>query len=109
MLTTVRGRASLASVCWVIIDEVHALVNNRRGAQLSVSMERLTLIAGEFQRIALSATVHPLELVASWVAAFDDQHQPRPITTVAVSTAKKIEFRVRFPVEVRQAAPRQPQ
>ncbi len=104
MLTNVRGRASLASVCCVIIDEVHALVNNRRGAQLSVCMERLTLIAGEFQRIALSATVHPLELVATWVAAFDAQHQPRPITTVAVNTEKKIDFRVRFPVEARQAA-----
>lgn len=104
MLTNVRGRASLASVCCVIIDEVHALVNNRRGAQLSVSMERLTLIAGEFQRIALSATVHPLDLVASWVAAFDAQHHPRPITTVAARTVKKIDFRVRFPVEARQAA-----
>lgn len=104
MLTNVRGRASLASVSCVIIDEVHALVNNRRGAQLSVCMERLTLVAGEFQRIALSATVHPLELVANWVAAFDGQHQPRPITTVAVSTEKKIDFRVRFPVAARQAA-----
>lgn len=104
MLTSLRGRASLASVACVIIDEVHALINNRRGAQLSVSMERLTLIAGEFQRIALSATVHPLDLVANWVAASDARHQPRPITTVAASTEKKIDFRVRFPVEARQAA-----
>jgi len=104
MLTTVRGRVALSSVGCLIIDEVHALVNNRRGAQLSVSMERLTLLAGEFQRIALSATVHPLDLVANWVAASDAEHQPRKITTIAVSAEKKIDFRVRFPVAARQAA-----
>ncbi len=104
LLTTVRGRAALSSVDCLIIDEVHALVNNRRGAQLSVSMERLALLAGEFQRIALSATVHPLELVANWVAACDVDHQPRQITTIAASADKKIDFRVRFPVAARQAA-----
>ena len=104
MLTNTRSRAALASVELLIIDEVHALVDNRRGAQLSVSMERLTLIAGEFQRIALSATVHPLEAVAQWVAARDADGKTRPITTITARTPKAVQMRVRFPVEARQAA-----
>ncbi|MBR4503408.1 MAG: DEAD/DEAH box helicase [Candidatus Methanomethylophilaceae archaeon] len=47
----------LSAVECVIIDEIHELADTERGAQLSVAMERLSAIAGNYQRIGLSATV----------------------------------------------------
>jgi len=52
-----RMREHLKNVKYVIIDEIHELVENKRGVQLSLLLERLERIAGNFQRIALSATV----------------------------------------------------
>ena len=97
LLTTVRGRAALATVECLIVDEVHALVDNRRGVQLAVCMERLADIAGEFQRIALSATVNPLNAVAEWVGGADAGDRARPVTILAAPGNKQIDLKVSFP------------
>ena len=81
LLTTARGRAALASIETVILDEIHSVFDNRRGTVLMTSLERLARIA-TFQRIALSATVNPLTEVAAFVAGLDAKHQPRPIDIV---------------------------
>ena len=65
LLTTAKGRQALGSVRTVILDEIHALIENRRGVMLTTSIERLAMIAGEFQRLALSATINPLDTVAA--------------------------------------------
>src|SRR5262245_39108755 len=53
---------------WVVVDEVHALAGNKRGADLSLSLERLTDLAGEDpQRVGLSATCAPLDEVARFL------------------------------------------
>ncbi|HET8540738.1 MAG TPA: DEAD/DEAH box helicase [Anaeromyxobacter sp.] len=62
LLTADRGRALLPTVETVIVDEVHALARDKRGAHLALSLERLDALARRRpQRIGLSATVNPIE------------------------------------------------
>ncbi|HWY74776.1 MAG TPA: crosslink repair DNA glycosylase YcaQ family protein, partial [Verrucomicrobiae bacterium] len=81
LLTSESGRKVLATVRTLIVDEIHALVGNRRGSHLSISMERLTALARHpVQRIGLSATQKPIEEVAKFLVGMngmDEQGLPR--------------------------------
>src|SRR2546426_308129 len=60
LLTSPAGRKMLGTVRTLIVDEIHAVVSNRRGSHLALSMERLAaLVDGPLQRIGLSATQKP--------------------------------------------------
>src|SRR5246500_2882527 len=68
LLTSLSGRKLLRTVRTLILDEIHALVSNRRGSHLALSVERLAaLVAGPLQRIGLSATQKPMEEVARFL------------------------------------------
>src|SRR6516165_1291733 len=57
LLTSASGRRTLSTVRTLIVDEIHAVVGNRRGSHLALSMERLSaLTKAPLQRIGLSAT-----------------------------------------------------
>ncbi len=89
LLGSVSGRAMLATTRTVIIDEIHAMASNKRGAHLALSLERLVALSGDnLVRIGLSATQNPIEDVAHLlggttatdVAIIDTGHQrPREL------------------------------
>ena len=104
-----KGRQVLSSVKYVIIDEVHALIGNKRGSYLSCQIDRLASIAGEFQRISLSATVRNPGITAEFVGGLikepsNDQPgqsvicKPRKVNIVAPPAEKKIDFKIEFPL-----------
>lgn len=97
MLATKKFSSLLGGVEWVVVDEVHALADNKRGVQLSLSLERLQARTS-FVRIGLSATVAPLDEVAQFLVGFAGE-QPRDCDVVDVDYAKKLDLRVHSPVD----------
>ncbi|MDZ4844479.1 MAG: DEAD/DEAH box helicase [Chitinophagales bacterium] len=81
LLTSVNGRKMLSSVHTLIVDEIHALVDDKRGSHLSLSVERLEALAGrKLMRIGLSATQKPIEQIADFLTGISDTSQtPSPL------------------------------
>ena len=68
LLTSDSGRNMLSTVSTIIVDEIHALANNKRGSHLSLSLERLQALTNKSSvRIGLSATQKPIEQVARFL------------------------------------------
>lgn len=72
LLNSPKFKEKLKTVRWVIVDEIHALAENKRGTHLSISLERLQEMANqEFTRIGCSATVEPLEKISNYLVGKD--------------------------------------
>ncbi len=102
LILTSNARAMLAAVEVVILDEIHALVGTKRGAHLALSVERAAEIAGrELQRIGLSATQRPLEVVARYLCGGEPGRRwaPRSVSIVDAGAKKAFDLRVEVPVE----------
>ena len=79
LLTAKKGRETLCTTRTVIVDEIHALVRDKRGSHLALSLERLEALCGEpLQRIGLSATQKPIEKTARFLVG-----ERSPLVTVA--------------------------
>lgn len=80
LLTSESGRRMLGTARTLILDEIHAVVDDRRGAHLALSVERLAaLVQGPLQRIGLSATQKPIQEVARFLVgnrAVDEAGNP---------------------------------
>ncbi len=108
LLTSPRFREKLASVRYVILDELHALAGNKRGAHLAVTLERLERMVRvrcgvRPARIGLSATLNPIETLAEFLSGFDvsradGRRNPRPIRVArADQEARELDLRVEAP------------
>ncbi|MHC6175402.1 ATP-dependent helicase [Glutamicibacter sp. X7] len=94
LMLTSQARSALREVHTVIVDEVHAVANTKRGTHLALSLERLdALLTTPAQRIGLSATVEPPEEVARFLAGGAPANIVRPRST------KSWELSVHVPVE----------
>ena len=72
LLTAARSREVLRTVESVIVDEIHAVADDKRGAHLALSLERLDHLTGKrLPRIGLSATQKPIELVADFLTGVE--------------------------------------
>ena len=92
LLLNPKGRQVLSNVKYLILDEIHAVLGNKRGAFLSCQIDRLSLIAGEFQRISLSATVRNPQTAADFAGGIG-----RKVAIVSPAAEKKIEFDIFYP------------
>lgn len=97
VLNAKKFREKLREIKWVIIDEIHSLVENKRGVHLSLSLERLQHLAKSFVRIGLSATIFPLDEVAKFLVGYENE-RPRDCYVIDVSFIKKKDIRLISPV-----------
>ncbi|MDL9945946.1 ATP-dependent helicase [Gordonia sp. ABSL11-1] len=94
LMLTSAARDTLTDVDVVVIDEVHAVAATKRGTHLALTLERLDeLLEKPAQRIGLSATVRPPEVVAGFLSG------SAPCTVVRPPTTKTFDLRVDVPVE----------
>jgi len=91
MLTGEKLRRALADVEHVVVDEVHELAASKRGAQLTIGLERLREVSGPFQRIGLSATVGAPDEVGKFLTG------DRGCALIEVDVGTNLEVRVREP------------
>ncbi|RAW45077.1 helicase [Halorubrum sp. 48-1-W] len=101
ILTGSKMRTALEDVEHVVVDEVHELASAKRGAQLTVGLERLRRVAGPFQRIGLSATVGSPEEVGRFLVGCGRRDPDRPgdreFETVEVTAGTRTDVRVLDP------------
>jgi len=104
LLTAEKSRRMLRTIRTVIVDEIHAVAPNKRGAHLALSLERLeALTLTKSQRIGLSATQRPIEIVARFLVGNREPSActPSPLTVsctiIDVGHKREIDLAVEVP------------
>ncbi|MGH9570927.1 MAG: DEAD/DEAH box helicase, partial [Candidatus Angelobacter sp.] len=94
LLTALKSREILRDVKTVIVDEIHAVADDKRGAHLTLSLERLdALTGGRATRIGLSATQKPIETVAHFLTG---NSQPDPVV-VNIGHKRALDLAIEVP------------
>ena len=99
LLTAEGSRRALATAGTVIVDEIHAVAGDKRGAHLALSLERLDALCGRrLQRIGLSATQKPVEEIARLLAGGRPESDGAgPCAVVDVGHRRAIDVRIEVP------------
>ena len=94
LLTAAKSREILRTVETVIVDEIHAVADDKRGAHLALSLERLAALADRpFVRIGLSATQKPIEVIGSFLSG---SGRPEP-SIVQIGHRRAMDLAVEVP------------
>ncbi len=109
LLSSKNGRAMLTGVSVVILDEIHAIIGDKRGTHLITAVDRLVPLCGNFQRIALSATIKPLQTAADFTGGFEisggpenPRYSKRKVTVIHSGLIKQYRIEVDFPEDARE-------
>src|SRR4051794_39634344 len=95
LMLTSQARRLFEGTEAVILDEIHAVAQTKRGAHLAITLERLAEVAGrDVQRIGLSATQNPLEEVGRFMVG-----PSRRATVVDTGVRKPLDLKIHVPVE----------
>src|SRR5215218_10023144 len=95
LMLTSQAREIFRGTEWVIVDEIHAVAQTKRGAHLAVTLERLAMQAErDVQRIGLSATQNPLEEVGRFLVG-----PRRRCTVIDTGVRKPLDLKIHVPVE----------
>ncbi len=97
MLSSIKFSDLLRNVEWLVVDEIHALAENKRGVHMSLSVERLNRISPSMTRVGLSATIAPLEEIAKFLVGFENGAL-RDCKIVDVQFIKDMDLKVLSPV-----------
>jgi ATP-dependent Lhr-like helicase len=98
LLTAERSRALLRGVRTLIVDEIHALARDKRGAHLALSLERLEHVCAQRPtRIGLSATQRPIERIARLLSGVDEAGAARPCTIVDTGHRRALDLAIELP------------
>ncbi|TWU11657.1 putative ATP-dependent helicase Lhr [Symmachiella macrocystis] len=99
MLTAEKSREKLKAVETVIVDEIHALVRDKRGSHLSLTLERLqSWCERPFQRVGLSATQRPIEYTARFLVGFHGPNAGQlPCEIIDVGHQRELDLAIEVP------------
>ncbi len=99
LLTADKSRAILRDIETVIVDEIHAVADDKRGAHLTLSLERLEALTHKPPvRIGLSATQKPIEQVAHFLTGSSDSGKARPDPVIVnIGHKRKLDLAVEVP------------
>ncbi|HLD97597.1 MAG TPA: ATP-dependent helicase, partial [Candidatus Nanoarchaeia archaeon] len=100
VLSSLKFVEHLKKVDWCIVDEIHALAENKRGVHLSLSLERLQRLSPGMARVGLSATIAPLDEIAKFLVGLADvgSGEYRNCMICDVQFIKKMDLKVISPV-----------
>ena len=100
VLAAPKFRERLSKIEWLILDEIHDMCDSKRGALLSLTLERLREhCETDFTRIGLSATLAPIEAIAGYLVGTENDGETRDVTLVESTSKKVLDLQVICPTE----------
>src|SRR5690554_2419415 len=110
LILSSKAARILRTVRCLIVDEIHTVFTEKRGAHLALSLERLQNLVEEaggpgttLQRIGLSATIRPLDEVATFLGGYErdpesGEWRPRPVEIIDAGGRKDLDLQITLPV-----------
>ena len=100
ILAAPKFKESFKKVEWLILDEIHDICDSKRGAFLSLTLERLREhCETDFTRVGLSATLAPIEEIAGFLVGCGPDGEKREVTLIETDSKKQLDLEVICPTE----------